>query len=135
MHKKTLVAAAIALVAGLGGGYYASHGAAAPQGPALRGAFARGGAAGAGGFLAGTVAKEDSESITVDTRDGSSRIVLITPDTSVSKSVNGTMSDVAVGANVIVSGSTNSDGSVSASLIQLRSALAGRNAPMTSAVQ
>ncbi len=84
--------------------------------------FMRGGGAGNGGFLSGTVAAKDSESITLDTRDGSSHVVLVTPMTSVLKSVSGSMSDVSVGSTVIVSGTTNSDGSISANLIQLRPA-------------
>ena len=80
----------------------------------------RGGAGGAGGFLTGTVAAEDSGSITLNTRDGSSHVVLVTPNTTVSKSVNGALSDISTGSTIIVSGSTNSDGSTSATLIQLR---------------
>jgi hypothetical protein len=78
--------------------------------------------AGGGGLLSGTVAAKDSGSITVNTRDGSSHVVLITPATTVSKSVTGALIDVSTGSTIIVSGTTNSDGSVSASLIQLRPA-------------
>ena len=75
-----------------------------------------------GGFVSGIVASKDSESITVNTQDGSSHVILFTPDTAVSKSVGGSISDVSVGSNVTITGSTNSDGSISASLIQLRPA-------------
>ena len=75
-----------------------------------------------GGFLTGTVAAEDSGSITVDTRDGSSHVVLISPSTTYQKSVAGTISDVPVGSSIMVIGSTNGDGSVLATSIQLRGA-------------
>ncbi len=83
--------------------------------------FAQNGARG-NGLLTGTVAAKDANSITLNTRDGSSHVVLFTPDTSISKSVNGTLDDISTGSNVIISGTTNSNGSVSATLIQLRPA-------------
>jgi hypothetical protein len=124
MHKKIVTTAVIALVVGFGGGYY-MHTSPAQNTPGTfagrtGGTGTRGGAAAGGGFLTGTVATKDSGSITLNTRDGSSHVVLITPATTVSKSVTGSVSDVAVGATIIVSGTTNSDGSVSATLIQLR---------------
>jgi hypothetical protein len=127
MNKNNIIIGVVALVVGLGVGYYGA-GVIHPATPAqtargnfsgMMGGAARGGAAGAG-LISGTVATEDSGSITVNTRDGSSHVVLVTPNTTVSKSVSGSESDVTVGATVIVSGTTNSDGSVSASSIQLR---------------
>jgi hypothetical protein len=129
MHKKIVTTAVIALVVGFGAGYLTHTSPAQTQG--TRGTLAganggnfggmmRGGATAGGGFLTGTVAAKDSGSITLNTRDGSSHVVLITPATTVSKSVTGAVSDVSVGATIIVSGTTNSDGSVSATLIQLR---------------
>jgi hypothetical protein len=128
MNKTSIITGVVALVVGLGVGYYGAgvlHPAATTP---TRGSFAgAGGAARAGangaGLLSGTVAASDAGSITLDTRDGSSHVVLITPSTTVSKSVSGSESDVTVGATVIVSGTTNSDGSVSASSIQLRPAM------------
>jgi len=124
MNKTIIVTAVIALVVGYGIGYFTHPAATQPQ--TARGNFsgtgnlARGGG---GGLLSGTVAKEDSGSITLNTRDGSSHVVLITPATTVQKSVNGTLSDIAVGSVIFVTGSTNSDGSISASSIQLRPAM------------
>jgi hypothetical protein len=124
MNRKTISITVVALIIGFGAGYV-MHSSAAPaaSGVAARtgGSYAgmRGGASG-GGFLTGTVAAADSGSITLDTKDGSSHVVLVTPNTTVSKSVNGSLSDVTTGATVIVSGTTNSDGSVSATVIQLR---------------
>jgi hypothetical protein len=129
MNKITISTAVIALIIGFGAGYFLHPSAASTA--TMRGSFAgaaggmysgaRGGGAG-GGFLTGTVAAASSGSITLNTKDGSSHVVLVTPATTVSKSVSGTVADVAVGSTIIVSGTTNSDGSVSASLIQLRPA-------------
>ena len=120
MNKKNTGIAAIALVIGFGAGYFTHSSPAQTQNTG--GNFTRNGGGGinGGGFLSGTVASKDSGSITINTRDGSSHVVLITPATNVSKSVSGAVSDVAVGSTIIVFGTTNSDGSVSASLIQLR---------------
>ncbi len=130
MNKNTIGIAVVALIIGAGIGYTGANTlrpAVATQN--MRGNF-QGAAAGAfggmrggaGGFLSGTVASKDATSITINTRDGSSHVVLISPSTTVSKSVSGSESDISVGSTVIVSGTTNSGGSVSATLIQLRPA-------------
>ena len=132
MQKNTIITGVVALIIGLGVGYFGSTAFVAKT-PArstfARGsftasstAFARGGNQASGGLLTGTVASKDSGSITLDTRDGSSHVVLITPDTTVQKTVAGALTDVAVGATVLVTGTTNSDGSVSAASIELRPA-------------
>ncbi len=129
MKNKQIITGVVALIVGLGIGYFGAQ-AMTPARTAgtfagrtgAAGTFTRGGAAGAG-LLSGTVAAEDSGSITLDTRDGSSHVVLINPATTVQKSVSGTMSDVAVGSTVVVMGTTNSDGSVSATSVQLRPAM------------
>ncbi len=130
MNKTLIITAIIALIVGLGVGYFganALHPATASTTArgsySGTGSFARSGSVSGNGLLSGTVAAKDSGSITIDTRDGSSHVVLITPDTTVSKSVSGSQSDVSVGSTVIVTGTTNSDGSVSASSIQLRPAM------------
>ena len=131
MNKNSIITGVVALVVGLGVGYFGAgfiHPATAQM---ARGNFTGAGFAGAGGagrtggngLLSGTVAASDSGSLTLNTRDGSSHVVLITPSSTVSKSVNGTLSDVSTGATIIVTGTTNSDGSVSASSIQLRPAM------------
>lgn len=130
MNKNNVGIAIVSLVVGVGIGYLGGN-TLRPATPAqnVQGGFAgtrgggmRGGDRG-GGFLSGTVAAKDAASITINTRDGNSRVVLVTPATSVSKSVGGAISDVSVGSSVTVSGTTNSDGSISASLIQLRPAV------------
>jgi hypothetical protein len=141
MNTKTISIAVVALIIGGAIGYFA-HPASAQTGAFARGAagtFTRGtGAAGTtgaagGGFLTGTVAATGSDSITLNTRDGSSHVVLVTPSTTVSKTVASTLTDVSVGANVMVIGTTNSDGSVSATMIELRPATAASTSQTTPA--
>jgi hypothetical protein len=77
------------------------------------------GAGGAGGFVSGSVISQDSDSITVKLTDGSTKIVLVSGSTSINVSQTGTATDLAVGKDVTVTGSTNSDGSVTATRIQI----------------
>jgi hypothetical protein len=127
-HQEAIITGVVTLIIGVGIGYAGAgvfnHPAAQPssfaRGAINGGGMMRGGFGGNGSILSGTVASEDSGSITLNTRDGSSHVVLLTPATTVSKSVEGTLTDIATGASVIISGTQNSDGSVSATNIQLR---------------
>ena len=73
-----------------------------------------------GGFISGDVISKDSQSLTIKMRDGSSKIVFFSDTTEVSKFVAGTSMDLAVGKTVTIMGKTNSDGSITATTIQLR---------------
>jgi hypothetical protein len=89
------------------------------------GGAGRGGAAFGGGVNAvmGEVLSKDATSFTVKLRDGGSKIVFYSASTTVAKMDSGAIGDVAVGKNVMVSGTTNSDGSVTATMVQIRPAL------------
>jgi hypothetical protein len=67
----------------------------------------------------GDIISQDDKSITVKMLDGSSKIVLISDSTSISKSDSGSKTDLKVGTRVGVFGTTNSDGSVTAQNVQL----------------
>jgi hypothetical protein len=89
----------------------------------------RGGSFG-GGATIGQIISKDATSITVQlitpvggttsTTPVGSKIILVDSSTPITKEVNGSMSDLAVGTNVSVTGTTNTDGSVSAKSIQIR---------------
>ena len=72
------------------------------------------------GMISGSVLSKDDTSMTIKMRDGSSRIVLYTASSQILKSAAGTAGDVGVGSQISVQGTQNSDGSVTAQMIQIR---------------
>lgn len=120
----------IAIVTG-GLGFYAGDRYAAKTQGNMTGSFAgrNGGGRGGAGFFGGPgtngmtavrgiVSKIDSQSLTVQLRDGSSKVVLLGGAT-FDKTVSASASDVTGGAAVLVIGKTNTDGSVTAQSVQL----------------
>ena len=73
-----------------------------------------------GGATNGVVVTKDATSATIQLKDGSSKIVLFSDGTSIVKSTLASSSDLIAGEQVMVMGSTNQDGSISAQSIQIR---------------
>lgn len=132
--KKTMIIGLAVLVAACGAAFYGgtvferSHGGLPPGaagftgGPRAFGQAGQGGQMGMrnlGGGAQGDVIAKDGTSMTVKLADGGSKIVLLAPSTAVAKSSAGTLDDVAVGANVIVTGTANADGSITAQSVRV----------------
>ncbi len=73
--------------------------------------------AGAGGTM-GTIASVDGNDVTITTQDGATILVKASDTTLVEKTTSATVADLTVGERVVVSGSTNDDGSITARSIQ-----------------
>ncbi len=72
-----------------------------------------------GGATSGEIISSDEKSITIKLADGSSKIVLLDDKTQINKASEATKNDLRIGEKVLVTGVTNSDGSVTAQNIQL----------------
>jgi hypothetical protein len=72
-----------------------------------------------GGLVSGSIIAVDGNSITVQTSDGSTKIVLFGSSATISLATAGSTSDLKTGVNVVVSGTANTDGTVTASSIRL----------------
>jgi hypothetical protein len=130
MQKKHIIVAvvlvAIAAGAGFFGGMKYSQAKAAPAGNRQFTFNGAGGAGrrpgGAGSFVNGQVLSKDANTITVKNMAGGSQIVVLGSSTQYRKAVDGTADDVAIGSMVTITGSTNSDGSLTAQSVQIRTA-------------
>lgn len=129
MNKNLVIGiiAVVALGAGFGGGYFFRNYQLTKQ----RANFGMGGAqrflgnrTGANGMMRGgtigTILSIDDKSITVKLLDGSSKIVLFSTSTTYSNTVVATKTDLKIGSEVVVAGTANSDGSLTATNIQIR---------------
>jgi hypothetical protein len=134
-----LVAVVVAVGAFFGGITYAGSTAKSGGQPGARNGQwngqPRSGANRAGGAVAGEVLAKDDKSLTVKLADGGSRLVFYSPSTSVVTAVSSTVADIAVGKQVMVTGSAGSDGSVTANLIQVGFPSFPRRAPGAGAPQ
>jgi hypothetical protein len=88
-------------------------------GPGASGRPRNGGGAAFGGGASGTVGSVSSSQMTITTQSGSSRIVLLTPTTTVTEvtAATKTATDITNGETVTVIGTANPDGSVTATQV------------------
>ena len=119
------IAAAAALFYG-GMKYGQSRVAAAGSGQSASSTFAfgagafEGRGAGGGSAITGDIIGQDSSSITVAVASGGSKIIFFSDSTRITKTTQGSAGDLIKGAQVVVNGSVNQDGSIVANSIQLR---------------
>lgn len=78
------------------------------------------GANGSGGMVTGEVLSKSDTGFTIKLRDGGSKIVLVSDSTTIGKMAEGTAEDLTEGTGIVVTGTTNSDGSITASTVQIR---------------
>jgi pectate lyase len=88
-------------------------------GPGASGRPGRNGGGGFGGGASGTIGTVSTSQMTISTAAGGSRIVLLTPTTTVTQVSSATkaLTDLMTGETVTVVGTTNPDGSVTATSV------------------
>lgn len=128
-NKNLIIVGIVALLVGGGAGFFGGMQYQKSQIPVrgqfgANGTFTRGAGTGGrgganGGAVRGTIISKDSNSITVKLQDNSTKIVILSSSTMIGKSTQGTIDDVTNGSNVMVFGTTNSDGTVTAQLVQV----------------
>ncbi len=138
--KSPIIIAIITLVIGAAAGFFGGLMYQKAQTPTFsgrgNGQFARlGGANGAtrsgGQAISGDIISSDANSVTVRLNNGSSKIALIGSSTTISKSTTGTIADLTAGTRVVVFGTPNPDGSVTATNIQVNPKFGGNHLPVT----
>jgi hypothetical protein len=73
-----------------------------------------------GGMVSGQILSIDTNSFTIKSQDGGSRIVFLSASTTVNKMAEGSVKDLAVGSSISVNGASNPDNSINAQSIQIR---------------
>ncbi|MCL4208415.1 hypothetical protein KJZ63_02150 [Patescibacteria group bacterium] len=81
--------------------------------------FQVGGMLGSGRPASGEIIAVDGQSLTIKSQDGSTKIVLLSDKTTVNKTEAGATSDLKTGESIMVVGTPNQDGSLTAQVINL----------------
>jgi hypothetical protein len=79
-------------------------------------------AAGGNNFVTGSVLSQNGQQMTVQNRSGGSLIVILPASAQIGKFAAASSTDISVGSVVTVTGTTNSDGSMTAQTVQVRPA-------------
>jgi hypothetical protein len=69
--------------------------------------------------VSGKILSVDEVSVTVELRDGGSKIVFVSDEIRVTTLIEGVLGDLKEGDSVIINGQSNSDGSVTAETLQV----------------
>lgn len=134
-NKMTLLVAIIAtlLITG-GGGFFAGMKFQESRVPSFAGRFAANGGPNGGNaqffqrdnanrnginIVRGEISSNDNGTLTVKLPDNSSKIVILSDSTQINKAETGSKDDLTQGIQVVITGQTNSDGSVTAQNIQV----------------
>ena len=75
--------------------------------------------------VSGEIISQDDTSITVKLQDGSSKIVILSDDTNINKSSEGSKTDLKTGETITAFGTTNSDGSITAQNVSIGGGMFG----------
>lgn len=75
---------------------------------------------GLSGLINGEVVSKDGSSVTLKLADGGSKIIFYNASTTISKQATGSLADIATGTTIVVSGKADKDGSITASMMQIR---------------
>ena len=121
VHIMWAVIVVVALVGGIFYGRSSASGSSASRGSyasSTRGGFGR--ASAGGGFVSGQIISVDSDSMMVALANGSSQVVFYSSSTQVMKPTIVPASTLTAGTPVMVGGTANSDGSLSAQSITVR---------------
>jgi hypothetical protein len=73
-----------------------------------------------GEFTTGEIISKDATSMTVKLLAGGSKIIFLNSSAKITKSVDGSLADLAIGTQVSVSGTLNPDGSINGQSVQIR---------------
>ena len=125
MKNNYVVTVVVAIIVGIGAFFVGSHFASSqtPQNAGQGGnRFLTRNGSGTRTFngTVGTIVSISGNSLTVQTPDGSSKVVFFDPSVQVTKTVPGAVTDLKSGTTVLITGSTNADGSLTAQSIQIR---------------
>ena len=122
-YKVHIIWAVIAIIALVGGIFYGKSGASGSATSKSVASSTRSGYAGrgmAGGIVSGQIVSVDSGSMTVSLTNGNSDVVFYSSSTQIMKPTIVPATSLAAGANVMIVGTSNSDGSYTAQSIQVR---------------
>ena len=134
MKNNAVLVGIIAIIIGLGGGFFIGKSYQAGQASGNLSQFQNGqrtanltsGQARMGGRQTiGEIISQDDKSITVKLSDGSTKIILLSDKTSIVEATAASTTALAVGKTIGVFGTTNADGSVTAQNIQLNPIMQG----------